>query len=401
MMIIRQSYLDTLRDYRDTNLIKVLTGVRRCGKSTLLSQFRKQLIDDGVSSKNILSLNFEDLENEWMLNATVLHSYVLEQLGEGKNYVFLDEIQNVPNFEKVVDSLFIRESIDLYITGSNAYFLSSDLATVLSGRYVELPVYPLSFSEYIKAFDNHSRLDILFDSYCNYGGFPEVANLLAADKPLLVNDYLLGIFHTVLNKDVVQRNNISDVSTLNRIARFLLSNIGSLVSAKKIADFLTSNNNKTSYNTVDKYLSSLTGGMIFYCATRWNIKGKLVLQTLQKYFVVDTGLYRALLGTATHEDMGHILENIVYFELLRRRNFVWVGKHGESEVDFVVRNIDTDEISYYQVAYSVANKETFEREIAPLRAIKDHWKKTILTLDIHEFSEVGIRLQNIISWLLE
>jgi predicted AAA+ superfamily ATPase len=393
--------LDTLCDYRDTNLIKVLTGVRRCGKSTLLFQLREQLINDGVPSDNIISLNFEDFENEWLLEASALHSYVLRQLGEGKNYVILDEIQNVPNFEKVVDSLYIRDSIDLYITGSNAYFLSSDLATMLSGRYVEIPVYPLSFSEYIKAFDDHSRLDLLFDSYCNYGGFPEVANLLAIDKPMLVNDYLLGIYHTVLNKDVVQRNNISNVLTLNRVARFLLSNIGSLVSAKKIADFLTSNNNKTSYNTIDKYIGSLTDGLIFYCANRWNIKGKQVLQTLQKYFVVDTGLYRALLGTGTHEDIGHLLENIVYFELLRRRNYVWVGKNRDSEVDFVVRNVDTDEISYFQVAYSVTDKETYNREITPLRAINDHWQKTILTLDIHEYAEDGIKLKNVIAWLLE
>lgn len=399
-MIDRKIYLDKLRSLRDTDLIKVITGVRRAGKSTLLAIFRDELLASGVAASDIVSLNFEDIANERLQDPARLHDFIVKTVGDRHAYVFLDEIQNVAQFEKVVDSLYIRKNIDLYITGSNAYFLSGDLATVLSGRYVELEVFPLSFAEYASAFEDRPAVETLLDDYLTYGGFPEMANLLAGGRREVVNDYILGIYNTVITKDIVQRNNISDITTLNGITKFLLSNVGSLVTPKKIADYLTSMQNKTSYNTADKYLSALVDGLIFYRADRRDIRGKQVLQTLQKYYVVDTGLRRAILGNASRADIGHLLENVVYFELLRRRNFVWVGKNKDTEVDFVARNIDTDEVVYYQVSLSTSDERVFDRELRPLQSIADHYPKVILTTDAHEFDEDGIRQMNITKWLL-
>jgi predicted AAA+ superfamily ATPase len=362
--------------------------------------FRNRLVSDGVPKDNIISINFEEMENKHLRDADALHAYVLEHISKGKNYVFLDEIQAVPRFEEVVDSLYAKKNIDLYITGSNAYFLSSDLATVLSGRYIELNIFPLSFAEYVGAFDDNSRLDLRLEDYLVYGGFPEVTKLLIAGQKDVINDYLLGLYNTVITKDVVERNNVTDITTLNNIARFVLDSVGSLLSPQKIADYLTSQNNKTARATVEKYLTSFAKALIFYRADRKDIKGKQLLQTQQKYYPVDTGLRRTMLGSAETADVGHMLESIVYFELLRRRNFVWVGKQKDLEVDFVTRNMDTDEVVYYQVAYTAKDESVLSRELRPLESVNDHNQKVLLTTDPHEFDKDGIKHVNVVNWLL-
>jgi predicted AAA+ superfamily ATPase len=399
--IERKRELALLKQAKDSNLIKVITGVRRSGKSTLLELFRAELVKSNIPEQNIISINFEDLENEPLANYQNLHQHILDRLQDGKNYVFLDEIQKVNQFEKVVDSLYIRENIDLYITGSNAYFMSGEFATLLTGRYVEVKVYPFSFAEFAKAFPDNNRSDLLFEDYLTYGGFPEVVNLIRAGQTEIVNDYLLGIYNTILNKDIVTRFNITEVSTLTSITRYLLDNVGNITSPKKIADFLTSNNNKTSYNTVNKYLDALVAGLIFYQVDREDIKGKQILQTLQKYYAIDVGLRRAILAADVDVDMGHLLENVVYFELLRRRNIVTVGKTDSEEVDFVAKNIDSNEKTYFQVAYSVKDSATLARELRPFDKIADHNPKILLSTDTHEFSENGIKHLNVIDWLLK
>ncbi|MDR3127971.1 MAG: ATP-binding protein [Bifidobacteriaceae bacterium] len=399
--IKRQRELDILREAKNTNLIKVITGIRRSGKSTLLELFQNELIKSGISKRNIVSINFEDLDTEELTNYKNLHQHILKNLQKGMNYVFLDEIQMVSNFEKVVDSLYIRKNVDLYITGSNAFFMSGEFATLLTGRYVEIQVYPFSFAEFVSAFPLNERLDELFESYLIYGGFPEVVNLLKENKKKLIIDYLLGVYNTILNKDIAARFNMTNISTLLGIAKYLFDNIGNITSPKKIADFLSSNNNKTSYNTVTKYLNALSVGLIFYSVNRENIKGKQILQTLQKYYAVDMGLRRVILSSDAGFDIGHILENVVYFELLRRRNIVTIGKIDNAEVDFIAKNIDTNEKIYYQVAYSVKDLKTFSREISSFNKISDHYSKVLLTTDNYNFSENGIKHINIINWLLE
>jgi predicted AAA+ superfamily ATPase len=398
--IKRERELRALWNAKDSHLVKVITGVRRSGKSTLLELFRADLIENEVAEQNIISLNFEDLDNEPLTDYQNLHQYVLDRLQDGKNYVFLDEIQKVDQFEKVVDSLYVRDNIDLYITGSNAYFMSSEFATLLTGRYVEIKVYPFSFAEFASAFPNQSRLDLLFEDYLTYGGFPEVTNLIRAGQTEVVNDYLLGVYNTILNKDIVDRFNITDISALNGITKYLLDNVGNITSPKRISDYLTSNNNKTSYNTVDKYLSALTAGLIFYSVDREDIKGKQILQTLQKYYAVDTGLRRAILTADNDVDMGHLLENVVYFELLRRRYAVTVGKVDGAEVDFVAKNIDSNEKTYFQVAYTAKDSATLERELRPFEKIGDHSLKILLTTDVHETEVNGIKVLNVVNWLL-
>lgn len=396
----RERELAYLTGARDTHLVKVISGVRRSGKSTLLELYKRELLISGVEERNIIHLNFEDLANEALLDYGTLHQYILDRLQDGKNYIFLDEIQNVVAFEKLVDSLFIRRNIDLYITGSNAYFMSGEFATFLTGRYVEVKVYPFSFAEFVSARADTSRTDLLFEEYLTYGGFPEVTNLIKAGQTEVVNDYLLGIYNTVLNKDIVPRFRLGDVTTLEGVTKYLLSNIGSLTSPKKIADYLTSHHNKTSYNTVDKYLSALTAGLLFYSAQREDIKGKQLLQTLHKYYTVDLGFRRSMLTMDEGLDRGHLLENVVYFELLRRRNVVTVGKTDGAEVDFVARHIDTGEKVYYQVAYTMKEQSTLARELAPYTKIDDHYRKVLLSTDTGTFDIDGVQHINVVDWLL-
>jgi predicted AAA+ superfamily ATPase len=279
--------------------------------------------------------------------------------------------------------------------------MSGEFATFLTGRYIEIKIYPFSFAEFVQMFIGNQRTDLLFEDYLTYGGFPEVAKFLRNGQTEIVADYLIGVYNTILNKDIAMRYKLANTFTLEGITKYLLKNIGGLSSPKKISDYLTSNNNKTSYNTVDKYLLALTGGLLFYIVDREDIKGKQFLQTLHKYYTVDLGFRRAILPSDRNTDMGHILENVVYFELLRRRNMVTVGKAESKEVDFVTRNIDSREKVYYQVAYTVKEEMALTRELAPLNKIGDHNQKILLTTDAHETEINGIKVRNVINWLLK
>lgn len=392
-MVKRRAYQDKLMSFKDHRIIKVVTGVRRCGKSTLLSLFRDDLRALGVEESQFISINFEDLQFESLKDYRALHSYVLERLVPDRmNYIFLDEIQQVPDFQKAVDSLYLRDNVDLYLTGSNAHMLSGELATLLSGRYVEISMLPLSFKEYYEIVGGDKQS--AFNSYYRNGGFPYAASISDAQ---VLRDYLGGIYHTVLLKDIVERRRVADVPLLESVIRFLCDNIGSTVSVKKIADSLTSAGRKTSVATVDSYLQALCDAFILYEAGRYDIKGKQYLQSLGKYYLVDMGLRTFLLGERTR-DVGHVLENIVYLELLRRGYRVSIGKMDMLEVDFIAEK--GDERIYYQVAASILDASTYDREFAPLKKIADNYPKFVLTMDMLPMGEDGIHQVNIIDFLL-
>lgn len=396
-MVQRKEYLDKLIQWREKQVIKVVTGVRRCGKSTLLSLYIDYLKKSGVSNEQIVSVNLEDIEYENLLDYKSLYNYIKERLVKGKfTYVFIDEVQQCKSFEKAVDSLFIKENADVYITGSNANTLSGELATLLSGRYIEISMLPLSFSEYLE-FTGEKDIRAGFNDYLKYGSFPYVAGLEKDDR--IIRTCIDGIYNTILIKDVAAREGITDISVLESVAKFLCSNIGSPVSAKRISDTINSSGRKISVNTVDNYLRALTKSYIFYKADRYDIKGRQYLKTLSKYYLVDTGL-RNLLAAGSASDLGHLLENIVYLELVRRGYRVNIGKLAEKEVDFVAGN--SDGIEYYQVSASVLDKSTLLRELEPLRKIPDHYPKYLLTLDdiIPNANYDGIRQINLIDWLL-
>lgn len=392
-MVERKVYLDKLKKLKDKQIIKVITGVRRCGKSTLLMQFKEFLLESGVDESQIISINFEEVENEYLLDYHILYKHVSDRLSPGKmTYVFLDEVQAVPHFQKAVDSLFIKSNVDVYITGSNAYMLSGELATLLSGRYIEVSMLPLSFSEFYELVGGGKRE--AWNQYFRDGGFPYTAFI---EDREIKKDYLSGIYHTVLLKDIVARKRISDVALLESIVRFLFDNIGNMVSPKKISDSLTSYGRKTSSVTVENYIKSLVESFVLYRADRYDVKGKQYLKSLEKYYLVDVGLRRLLLGDK-HSDIGHILENIVYLELLRRGYKVSVGKVGELEIDFVAESAG-DRV-YYQVAASVLDEGTFQKEMAPLKKIKDHYPKYIISMDEIPMGEDGIKQLNVVDFLL-
>ena len=396
-MIIRNEYLKILKQWREKQLIKVITGVRRCGKSTLLAQYMDYLRSTGVKDEQIVSINLEDVEFEHLLDYNVLYDYFSKRLCKNKyTYIFIDEVQQCTGFERAVDSLFIRENVDVYITGSNAHMLSGELATLLSGRYIEINMLPLSFAEHIELADTPDR-KIEFDSYMRYGSFPYVSQLEKNDN--IVRTYLDGIYNTILIKDVVLREGITDISVLESVVKFLCSNIGSPVSIKKISDTINSSGRRISVNTVETYAKALTDSFIFYKVDRYDIKGKQHLKTLGKYYLVDTGL-RNMLLTGTSADLGYQLENIVYLELRRRGDKVSIGKLAEKEVDFVTSG--SGGVCYYQVAASVLDKSTLERELAPLQKIPDHHPKILLTLDdiMQNSNHDGIRQLNVLDWLL-
>ncbi|MDR2665389.1 MAG: ATP-binding protein [Oscillospiraceae bacterium] len=377
------------------HIIRVITGIRRCGKSTLLAMFQEHLMRCGVGRDQIVSVNFEDLRYEHLLDYRRMHEYVTERLAPGKkSYVFLDEVQNVPEFQRAVDSLYIRGDVEVYITGSNAHMLSGDLATLLSGRYIEINMLPLSFAEYYELKGGGDRRDA-FTAYYRYGAFPQAA-LIADDG--VRSDYIRGIYSTVLLKDIIARKKIADAELLESVARFLLDNIGNVVSPNKIANSLTSFGRKTAASTVESYLSALMDAYILYKVTRYDVRGKQNLRSLEKYYTADVSLRRLVLGEAPR-DIGRILENIVYLELIRRGYDVRVGKMGEKEIDFVAAS--GDQKIYYQVAASALDPATFEREFAPLRSVRDHYPKFVLTMDDIPFGEDGIRQMNIIDFLME
>jgi predicted AAA+ superfamily ATPase len=397
-MIIRKEYLKKLIGFKDKQLIKVVTGVRRCGKSTLFEIFQDYLLGNGVSEKQIITINFEDANFEELTDYKKLHKYISDKLIKDKqNYIFLDEIQNVPQFQKAVDSLYIKKNVDLYVTGSNAYFLSGELATLLSGRYVEIKMLPLSFKEFLSSFDNKTDLTRKFKTYTDDGSFPYVLALNNDRK--LIDDYLSGIYNTVVLKDVVARKNVADVSNLESIIKFMFDNVGNHTSAKKISDTMTSYGRKIASSTVENYLSALVDSFIFYIVNRYDIVGKQYLKTGEKYYTVDLGLKRLLLG-AKKQDLGHNLENIVYLELLRRGYEVYIGKVGVNEVDFVAIRGGVRE--YYQVAQTVMAEETLERELKSLYSVKDHYQKFLITNDVQPLTtHKGIKQINAIDWLLE
>lgn len=395
-MIQRPEYIDKLIRWREKQVIKVVTGARRCGKSTLFQLYTQHLKRAGITDEQIICVNLEDVENEHLLNYKALYNYVKEQLHPSRySYVLIDEVQQCPEFEKAVDSLFIKDRVDVYIAGSNAHMLSGELATMLSGRYVEIQMLPLSFAEYITVAGGTAG--DAFRRYVKYGSFPYVTAL--ADEPQLIKDYLEGIYSTILLKDVVSREGIGDVSILESVVKFLCSNIGSPVSAKKISDTLNSNGRKISVNTVDRYLRALVDCFMFYKVDRYDIKGKQNLKTLGKYYIVDTGL-RDILTSGSSGDIGHLLENIVYLELKRRGRKVHIGKLGDREVDFVADS--SEGIEYYQVAATVMDAGTLAREVEPLKGIRDHHPKFLLTLDElnADANYEGIRQYNVLQWLL-
>ena len=396
-MVQRKEYLDKLIEWREKQIIKVITGVRRCGKSTLFSLYIDYLKETGVSDDQIISVNLEDIEYENLLDYKSLYDYIKTRLVKGQyTYVFIDEVQQCKAFEKAVDSLFIRENIDVYVTGSNANMLSGELATLLSGRYVQISMLPLSFSEYLE-FTKGKDVKSSFNDYLKFGSFPYVAGLKKSDT--VVRTYIDGIYNTILIKDVATRQGITDISVLESIVKFLCSNVGSPVSTKKISDTINSNGRKISVNTVENYLRALYQSYIFYKVDRYDIKGKQHLKTLGKYYLVDTGL-RNILLSGSASDLGHLLENVVYLELIRRGYKVNIGKLAEKEIDFVASN--TDGIEYYQVSASVLDENTLLRELEPLQKIPDHHPKYLLTLDdiIPNANHDGIRQINVLEWLL-
>ena len=399
-MIARKIYLNQLISLCNQNIIKVITGIRRCGKSTLLSEFKDYLKTKGVEEDNILLLNFEEREYSDFARWEDVYDYILDKLSvKGMKYVFLDEVQRIVCFEKLVDALFVKKDIDLYITGSNAFLLSSELGTLLSGRYIAINLHPFSFSEYVSAFDNNANIDRLFRQYMNASCFPEAVNL-SISSPNMVNTYLKSLYDTVVVKDIVKRNNLRKFDTLQNILNFLFDNIGNVVSPNNITDVLRKTMGESiSHNTVLKYLRYFTESYLVYPVRLYNIKGKRLLESNYKYYIVDLGLKNILNTNSALSDLGHKLENIVYFELLRRGGDVYAGKSGNGEVDFVVQKHDGSR-EYYQVAYTVNDEKTLKRELSSLEKIKDSYPKYLLTTDFDNVNYNGIQKINILDWLL-
>lgn len=400
-MIDRELYLNRLRKLKGQNLIKVITGIRRCGKSTLLEAFMNELLNEGIRPENIIFLNFEERENLHLTDWTALYDEIIAKVKPtDKYYIFLDEVQLINDFERLVNGLFTKKNIDLYVTGSNAYLLSSELATLLTGRYIALNLQPYSFREYVSAYTDETNTDKLFRKFINESSFPEAVTLSQTDETL-VNDYLQSIYDTVIIKDISQRHSLRNVDNLHRIVSFLFDSVGSYVSPTNIAAQLNHNSQKKiSHNTIIKYLDFLTQSYILYAAPRYDIKGKELLSTNGKYYVVDLGLKNITTTNRFESDLGRKLENIVYFELFRRGGKVYVGKNNDREIDFVVQK-SNNKREYYQVAYSVNDEKTFNREVSAFERIKDNYPKYLLTMDYDNTSINGIQKINVIDWLLK
>ena len=403
--INRDHYLSILKNFKDQQIIKVITGIRRCGKSTLLEIYRDYLRDSMVEESQIISINFEDADYEKLLDRRKLYDYIKTRLVKGKKtYVFLDEIQNVNEFEKTVDSLFINKDVDLYITGSNAYLLSSELVTLLTGRYIEIKMLPLSFKEYVSAFKDKTDLSRKFRNYLRYSSFPQAVELYKVN-PENITLFLDGIYHTILLKDVMQRKGITDKNVLEKVTKYLYDNIGNRTSIKSISDNIEGVEKNSSYNTIANYIDALIDSYLIFKANRYDIKGREFLKTQEKYYAVDIGLRYYMLGQSSAKDMGHILENVVYLELLRRGYEVYIGKYDELEVDFVAKK--PENTVYYQVALTTRTEENakntiLDRELAPLKRINDNYPKYILTLDDDLDADFdGIKKINVLDWLLE
>ena len=394
-MIKRVEYLKKLNNFKEKELIKVITGLRRSGKSILMDQFIDFLKENGVKDNQIVKINFEEKENEELLDKDKLYKYIIEKIKNNKNectYLFLDEIQKVKDFQIIIDSLYVKKNIDIYITGSNADLLSSELATLLTGRYVEIKMLPLSYKEYI---GNKNDSIELFNEYINNGGLPYLLNLETSEMKY---EYIMGLYNTILNNDIVKRHSDIDLTTFENILNFIIDNTSNIVSPNSIANTLNSYGKKVSYNTVEKYIRYMKECYLIYECSRYNILGKQNLKTLSKYYLVDLG-FKKVSSIKNTTNLGYNIENIVYLELLRRGNIVNVGKMNDSEVDFVVKK--ENEIEYYQVTTSLYDEKTKEREINSLKAIKDNYNKTILTLDDYGIGKVdGINIVNLREWLL-
>lgn len=405
-MVQRKEYLEQLIKWKDEQIIKVVTGIRRCGKSTLLEMYKDYLLIQGISENQIIYINFEELEYDELLDYKKLYSHIKEQLIDTKmTYVFLDEIQQVENYQKAIDSLYVKKNIDLYITGSNAYLLSSELTSLLSGRYIEIKMLPLSFYEFYQMKSDVDK-DMLFAEYLKNGSLPYITKLNGDNS--MIDTYLEGIYNTIIIKDIEERqrrkeNNpdkrkITDITLLKNISKFLANSIGNLVSIKSISDYITSSGRKISQNTVNDYVEALVEPYIFYPVERFDVIGKQLLKKNQKIYMVDLGLRRYLLSRSKY-DLGFSLENIIYFELLRRGYNVNIGKVGLTEIDFIARK--NEEVHYYQVTASMVEESTFEREMLPLKNINDNYPKTVLTLDRFTLGNYdGISVVNAIDWLL-
>lgn len=394
--------MQKLRLLKDQHVIKVITGIRRCGKSTLLEAFKNELIAGGVENKSIVFLNFEERENLHLTEWTVLFDEITKKLPKTKrkHYIFLDEVQMVDGFERLINALFVKSNIDLYVTGSNAYLLSSELATFLSGRYVAINVQPYSFAEYLMAHKKEKNTDRLFRQYLNSSSFPEAVTLAQRDVSL-VNDYLQSIYETVVIKDIAFRNKLRNLHNLHRVISFVFDSVGSYVSPTNIANSLNAINRKSiSHNTIIKYLDFLTSSYIVYPVPRFDIKGKELLTTNHKYYMVDLGLKNIATTNKYETDLGRKLENVVFFELLRRGGKVYAGKNVDKEIDFVVQK-PNDEREYYQVAFTISDEKTYQREISAFRNIRDNYPKYLLTMDFDNANIEGIQKINVIDWLLK
>ncbi len=394
-MIKRIEYLKKLNNFKEKELIKVITGLRRSGKSILIEQFIDYLKENGVKDNQIIKINFEEKENEELLDKDKLYKYLIDKIKNNKeiySYLFLDEIQKVKDFQIIIDSLYVKKNIDIYITGSNADLLSSELATLLTGRYVEIKMLPLSYKEYI---DNKDDSVELFNNYLNNGGLPYLLNL---ETDEMKYEYIMGLYNTILNNDIIRRHNDIDISTFENILNFIIDNTSNIVSPNSIANTLNSYGKKVSYNTVKKYIRYMKECYLIYECNRYNILGKQNLKTLSKYYLVDLG-FKKVSSIKNNTNLGYNIENIVYLELLRKGNIVNVGKVNNSEVDFVVKK--ENEIEYYQVSTSLYDEKTKAREINSLKSIKDNYKKTILTLDDYGMGNVdGINIVNLREWLI-
>ena len=400
-MILRTSYFNQLLQLRDQDLIKVVTGIRRCGKSTLLHAFKQHLLTDGVAVDAICFLNFEERENAHFQSWEQVYDFIISNLSaDAKRYVFLDEVQLIPQFEKLVDALYVKKDIDLYITGSNAYLLSSELSTMLSGRYIAINLHPFSFAEYVTAFPEVSDMGKLFRQYMNGSCFPESVTLSKV-APEQENIYLQSLYDTVVVKDIVQRQKLRKFDTLQRVLNFVFDSVGSVVSPNNIADTLRKNTQEPlSHNTILKYLRYFSESYLIYPVRLFNIKGKRLLASNYKYYVVDLGLKNILHTNSPTIDLGHKLENVVYFELLRRGGTVYAGRTDNGEVDFVVQHYDGTR-AYYQVAYTANDEKTLKRELSSLRNIRDSYPKYLLTLDYETSNIDGIQRVHVIDWLLK
>ena len=405
-MVERTEYLEKLKLWKNENIIKVVTGIRRCGKSTLLKQYKNYLLETGTSETQIIFINFEELEYDELLNYKSLYQYIISKLVPNKpTYVFLDEIQKVSDFEKAVDSLYVKDNVDIYITGSNSFLLSGELATLLSGRYVEISMLPLSFSEYYELRGKENP-DELFADFLKDGGFPYIASMDRVNEK--IDMYLEGIYNTVIVKDIEERQQrreknsdkrkVNDIALLKKISKFLAGSVGSPISVRSVSDYIVSSGRKISPNTVGDYLEALVESYVFYPVERYDVLGKQLLKMNQKLYIVDLGLRRHLLARKSY-DLGFSLENIIFLELLRRGYSVNIGKVGNSEVDFIAEK--NDKLHYFQVTASLTDENTFNREISPLQNLSDNYPKTILTLDRFTIGDYkGIEVVNAVDWLL-